>query len=168
MVPSAVAAWQGHLPILELLYEQQANVHAVNSFGCNSVLWAAQGRADLRTVEFLANIGCNVQLINHSGHGFLHKAAQRGNRKLASWFVRKYATIADVSPDQDGCVPSDLAGMENHHELAEYLGSCEIEIARQVVNDNRPCWLTPFSGGATNVWESGGGVLRMRSAIASC
>jgi ankyrin repeat protein len=37
------ACWQGHLDIMKYLHDNCCDVHKINSFGCNAVLWCAQG-----------------------------------------------------------------------------------------------------------------------------
>lgn len=153
------AAWQGHLPVLKCLHARQPTLAlSVNRFGCNAVLWAAQGTFEdpsLAVMEFLASVQCDFYLVNANGHGLLHKAAQRGRHALAVWFVERLMdrfalnpssngersdddedTCRDsdssdfvltrlVGPDAEGCTPSDLAGIEDHEELARYLARQE-------------------------------------------
>lgn len=116
----------------------------MNSFGCNAVLWCAQGDGDLAVVKYLHTIGCKVSSINCNGHGVLHKAAQRGNDGVCQWFLSQFhqchndlcsedLTILHISPDIEGCCPSDLAGMEGHEELAKYLSVNEQTLASRIL-----------------------------------
>jgi ankyrin repeat protein len=112
------AAWQGHVSVLRLLHERyRANVQTTNQFGCNAALWASQGpssarnnadngssndRDTLMVLQWLERVGCSLYAVNHSGHGVLHKAAQRGRRDLCEWFIeqRLFATKDSVNDDQ--------------------------------------------------------------------
>lgn len=73
-----------------LLYSKGCNIHTTNSFGCNAVLWCAQGKGEeLSTMEWLMQKGSRMDVTNHNGHGVLHKAAQRGWKVGCHWFVTK-------------------------------------------------------------------------------
>lgn len=130
------------------LHEQGCNIHNSNSFGCNAVLWFAQGeKGTLETLRWLQSIGCDLMLINVSGHGILHKAAQRGRRDVCSWFFdfcRKthsmdpaqqretgFSLLKIVGPDADGSCPSDLAGVEGYEELAKWLATNEMQLVQE-------------------------------------
>jgi ankyrin repeat protein len=88
------ASWQRHINVMEFLYESGCDIHVLNSFGCSPVLWCSQGTNGdgLLALQWLRNMGCNMRLVNHNGHGVLHKAAQRGQRNVAEWFVREECT----------------------------------------------------------------------------
>jgi ankyrin repeat protein len=190
------AAWQGHLSVLQCLYAHSPSLsRSINRFGCNAALWAAQGpfgnKSDNNSnnsarivMEWLESVGCNIFLVNSNGHGVLHKAAQRGNCALAEWFVERLVLLITnndqgqlpvsldqlVGPDTEGCTPSDLAGMEHHKHLAEYLARQEQKlILMQVQNTATKCplWFDkapPLAGSCDNVWEPWAGVSRMRAA----
>jgi ankyrin repeat protein len=129
------AAWQGHLKIMEyvnarlggqmefclcltliswyhsysFLHAQGCNIHTANSFGCNAVLWCAQGKGEVAVLEWLAAEECNLALVNNNAHGVVHKAAQRGWKLGCIWFfenIMKAQTIELslelVGPDTEG------------------------------------------------------------------
>jgi ankyrin repeat protein len=111
------AAWQGHGSVLRLLHGTYgANVQTMNQFGCNAALWAAQGPSSARNnsdngdgndtlmvLQWLERVGCSLYVVNHSGHGVLHKAAQRGRRDLCEWFIeqRLFAMAVKESDNED-------------------------------------------------------------------
>jgi ankyrin repeat protein len=178
------AAWQGHQPILDRLWQAGCNVQSRNRFGCNAALWAAQGRdASPATLQWLSQRGCSVLITNHSRHGVLHKAAQRGHRDLCQWFVVQWLRRPDdgggstgagtcqfwelIGPDCDNSTPSDLAGMEGHEPLAQWLVQMEMTLVLRFSSSTCaiPDWLTPYSSDVRFEWVPGGGVLRMRSVF---
>lgn len=85
------ACWQRHLHVMECLYRHGCDIHVLNSYGCSPVLWCSQGTNGngLEALKWLKDKGCNTKLVNHNGHGVLHKAAQRGQRDVAEWLVRE-------------------------------------------------------------------------------
>jgi ankyrin repeat protein len=85
------ACWQRHLQVMECLYRHGCDIHVLNSYGCSPVLWCSQGTNGdgLKALKWLRDRGCNTTLVNHNGHGVLHKAAQRGQRDVAEWLVRE-------------------------------------------------------------------------------
>jgi ankyrin repeat protein len=147
------ASWQGHGPIMEFLSATQqleqdgccCDIHRINAFGCNAVLWCAQGErgGDVDIMIWLLSKGCNMMQVNFNGHGVLHKAAQRGNDAVCMWFLETIITTRKDSkgvwdddiqavlpllgPDTEGYCPSDLAGMEGHEELARTLVKWEMD-----------------------------------------
>jgi ankyrin repeat protein len=144
----AWAAWQGHQEILEYLYEKNMKSRqdivfwqAVNHYGCNALLWAAQGLAQPSTLSWLVDVaGCSLTHVNANGHSVLHKAAQRNRADIVHW-LQDYllfknqdcintTCLALISPDQEGCLPSDLAGMEGYSAAAMAAYNCECTLFR--------------------------------------
>ncbi|KAL9179720.1 hypothetical protein ACHAXT_009010 [Thalassiosira profunda] len=127
------AVWQGHLEIMKFLHRSGCDVHASNSFGCNAVLWSAQGAGTGAALAWLWGCGVEFRLLNSNGHGALHKAAQRGCRETVEWLADAFLCGADgdgsifVGPDAEGNCPSDLAGMEGHEHLAIWIAERECE-----------------------------------------
>ena len=141
---------------MECLFRHGCDIHALNSYGCSAVLWCSQGTSGngLEALKWLRDRGCNMKLVNHNGHGVLHKAAQRGQRDIAEWLIReecaslvaessvgtptdsnldsmeRSALLALVGPDVEGYGPSDLGGMEGHGDFAEWLMAFEIRVCR--------------------------------------
>ena len=183
------ASWQGHLEVMKYLHSRGCNINAINSFGCNATLWAAQGEGGLETMKWLCDdVGCDVMRINENGHSVMHKSAQRGKQGVIEWVLnhtdgKLHETIKLIGPDLEQHCPSDLAGMEGHAELAEWLSEKEKDIAAQwhgqVVNggpdiSEPPKWLAEGleevqgmskliigSKVQMNAWEAGGGIRRM-------
>lgn len=168
------ACWQGHLEIMKYLKRRGCDVHKTNSFGCNAVLWCAQGEGNrLESMQWLLSIGCRMCVTNTNGHGALHKAAQRGRDDLVDWLVHhlKPMSFSWIGPDTEGCCPSDLAGMEGHVDLATKLAEHETALARILYNQPSteiPEWITLSADDfkfASNVWESWGGTRRLQKAL---
>ena len=184
------ASWQGHLEIMKYLHSRGCNINAINSFGCNATLWAAQGEGGLETMKWLCdNVGCDVLRINENGHSIMHKSAQRGKQGVIEWVLDRaegklYEAIKLIGPDLEQHCPSDLAGMEGHAKLAEWLSEKEKDVAAQwhdqVANGDSndtselPKWLAEGleevqgmskliigSKIQMNAWEAGGGIRRM-------
>ena len=134
------ASWQGHLEVMKFLHESGANVQKSNSFGCDAVLWCAQGEGTVESMRWLQSIGFKLMRINLNGHGALHKAAQRKRRELCEWLCRSVYDEIDeseisvglfdnIGPDAEGCCPSDLAGMAGDDELALFIAKQETRLA---------------------------------------
>ena len=168
------AAWQGHDAVVRLLRTVGgADLGTTNQYGCSPLLWAAQGaNSTVELMEWLTKYTPWWQR-NHSGHGVLHKAAQRGRANVCRWFVERCLLVEQcqldvVGPDEDGATPSDLAGMEGHEELARYLADVEMTYVKRYSAADRPTWLRePYAPEPRYEWENGAGILRMRSTL-SC
>jgi len=177
------ASWQGHLEVMTYLHSRGCNVHTINSFGCNATLWAAQGEGELEAMKWLCDdIGCDFTRINENGHSILHKSAQRGKRAVIQWVLERmkgqtHKAFELIGPDLERHCPSDLAGMEGHAELAEWLSDEEKDLAAQWyknVASELPEWIAEglqqvdvmsklIVGSKTqmNAWEAGGGTRRI-------
>ena len=136
------ASWQGHLDIMKFLHDNGCDIHLTNIFGCNSVLWAAQGAGSCVIMSWLFEVGLDFTLINSNGHGALHKAAQRGSEEVVHWLVNSVlcnkSSIAwdMLKPDEEGHCPSDLAQMEHHEQLAQEISKHECDCIIGLVGGN--------------------------------
>lgn len=133
------ASWQGHLPIMRFLRDAGCDVHAKNSFGCNAVLWAAQGDVNIETLSWLHQAGMDFYTVNSNGHSALHKAAQRGSITVCKWIVDTFLLqesddpkgLIFIEPDAEGHCPSDLCCMDGYKELAEWMKTIECSFLRR-------------------------------------
>lgn len=212
------AAWQGHVDVIDELLKAPTDVriittttnttiasplqpdpsnllHHCNVYGCNAVLWMAQGCGTVSVLQYLMGRGCHIRQLNRSGHGILHKAAQRGRHELCQWLIEnlfhghttsvtgggKEGSNLDVfhqviCPDNEGYLPSDLAGMEGYENLAGYLADQEQDLAREQWNSTigsteiermvtPPTWIhnAPVPS-PSRIWEPWAGVARLRYA----
>lgn len=165
-------SWQGHVEILELLIgcakDTEKLVQHCNSYGCNAALWAAQGAASVATFQFLQFVKCPLNVVNHAQHGVLHKAAQRGNPEICEWFVNAVLCRETewrlIGPDEDGCLPSDIAGMQGSEELALYLMHQEEIYAQRLLEHGIECpdWFSRTSVPCrSRIWEPYAGIARL-------
>lgn len=177
------ASWQGHLPIMEYLAQSGCNLNSNNVFGCNAVLWNAQGEGSVLTMAWLQSKGCKMTKINNNGHGVLHKAAQRGNAAVCEWFFENWILPPSgangdfklVGPDTENYCPSDLAGMEGNDGVARTVATLEVKYIENLLNccSSLPSWLidareeiaTRISDKEWDIWERFGGIRRMRSCL---
>ena len=142
------ASWQCHLDIMRYLRDAGCDIHTENSFGCNAVLWTAQGDATVETLSWLWQAGMNFYTVNANGHTALHKAAQRGSITACEWIVDTFMRddprgLIFIGPDAEGHCPSDLCSMDGHKELAEWMQTIECSFIRQYAATERslPKWL---------------------------
>ena len=204
------AAWQGQLDIMKWIYstyQHQSYPEAVslgeqnimedcfltvNKFGCNALLWAAQGTADAEAMDWLVRVAkVSLTHINSNGHGILHKAGQRNRPEIASWlqsFLRELLATIDVDeihasplsdiptktmserimpligPDEEGCTPSDLAGIEGHIELAVQMWEMEKATFLAILarTQSWPMSWTENPIALLDSWGPGCGVARFR------
>ena len=173
------------------LHQSGCDIHITSSFGCNAVLWSAQGAGTSESIAWLFQSGSDFTLINSNGHSALHKAAQRGSSGAVKWLVNTFLLEKEIdaaffiAPDMEGNCPSDLCGMEGHESLAEWISNKECDyFTRLIISatsvddflDNHciPSWLQEDlheaktkTGTASHVndmnarWGTGCGVRRM-------
>ncbi len=108
--------------VIRYLHKSGCDIHTPNSFGCNAVLWSAQGTDTSETLAWLMEHGADFGLLNSNGHSALHKAAQRGSAGVVKWLVNTFLAgsrdhgidwTVFIRPDTEGNCPSDLCGMEH-------------------------------------------------------
>ena len=124
------------------LHENGCDIHSTNTFGCNAVLWSAQGLGNENIFAWLhEEVGMDFSTVNANGHSALHKAAQRGSETAVKWLANKFLhdeTVARVMlcPDKEGNCPSDLCGVEGREdELAHWISQQECDfIIRSIGN----------------------------------
>lgn len=112
-----------------------ADVHTVNSYGCNAAMWACQGGTGLEICRFLFVRGINFMRLNANGQGCLHKAAQRGQMDVSKWLVSasdgpqlfsaEEGAVHFSPNDFEKSTPSVLAKYAGFDELAEWLAEKE-------------------------------------------
>jgi len=151
-----LSCWQGHLPIMLYLHSRGTDVGVINAFGCNAALWCAQSvEENLDAIKWLESIGGDIGLINYNGHSVLHKSAQRGKMNFCRWIIHSVDHVLQgvdsltfVTPDADSYCPSDLAKMEGHTKLVEFLALWECEVASKAIQQYQeggrislPLWL---------------------------
>ncbi len=171
---------------------------SVNSFGCNAILWSAQSsQSGLEAIQFLEKIGVKVQMINSNGHGVLHKSAQRGKKDVCDWIFglmkkapllgsggtdgkekQQLNLLSMIAPDAENCCPSDLAGMEGHSDLAQWLVNQEKKVCFAALKEKNnqciPSWLEKAlhdakhlanRSGLDGLWENGAAVKKIAAFI---
>lgn len=171
------------------LHRSGCDIHAANSFGCNAVLWSAQGPCTSESMAWLLESGADFGVVNSNGHSALHKAAQRGRSGAVKWLASTFLFEKDadaaffVRPDIEGNSPSDLCGMEGHESLARWIAGREYDYFVRSTsttsgdddlldNDDIPSWLqkdlreakscTKYHGCDTELqWGAGCGVRRI-------
>ena len=163
------------------LYEQKCDIHIQNSFGCNATLWCAQGNTTIEIIKWLHSKHCDFTIVNTNGHGFFHKAAQRGKNDIFHYVYQHLLMdkLTLFEPDLDLCLPSDLAGVEGYQDFAIEIAEMEIQLAIQAYQTKSlPEWLKKQMNQVIiththNIaelyeWESKGGIQRMIWAIQNC
>ena len=127
--PFCWSCWQGHLEVSKWLVQKGGcNPHAVNKYGCNATMWAVQGEADVKHLVLLRELGCSFLEHNVNGHGCMHKVAQRGKHEVAEWLCQEVPEMLKpehFNRDGERFLPSGLAEVEGHVELAEWLKNIE-------------------------------------------
>jgi len=104
-----------------LVEEAGADFRSLNRYGCNAGQWAAQ-TDDVAMCAWLRRVGLDLKLLNHNGHSCLHKAAVKGRRRVCEWLVAEGDLRAEhMRPDQDGNTPAQMARLEGHTQLADWL-----------------------------------------------
>lgn len=177
------------------LHNSGCDIHITNAFGCNAVLWSAQGDGSSKSLAWLLECGADFSLVNSNGHSALHKAAQRGSSQSVKWLVHTFLLkgymMGDqssfIAPDADGNCPSDLCGMEGHELLARWLSGQECDyMASQLAASNGldfqhiPPWLRKELHGVqalaragvhdsnADEWGAGYGLRRMALHLLRC
>lgn len=134
--PLMLAAWQGHIDCCAFLGEQRADLHHLNSWGCNAMHKAARmdgKHSSLEMLRFLLSHNVAASRANCNGHNALHKAAQFGSQEACQLLLEAGCRCREaMCQDRDRNSPSSLAFAAGHHRLAGELRHTEDLL-----------WLTP-------------------------
>lgn len=167
------ASWQGHLDVMKYLHQSGCNIHLINNFGCNAVLWNSQGAGTAKTMAWLFESGADFNLVNSNGHSAFHKAAQRGSIGAVEWLAdnvlsKDRAFWSFIGPDAEGHCPSDLCCMEGYDVLAGWISNKEFDWIIQLIrcatsaedlfgtySESIPSWLVQDLLDAKEIRENG-------------
>lgn len=107
-----------HLDALKLLLDHQADVHALDHFGCSALHWAARTNSP-DCIDLLVQRGLSVHQRDGQGRTPLHDAARFG---AVDAIHRLIAHGADPNAaDQLGLTPLHLAVQAGHREAVDAL-----------------------------------------------
>ena len=83
------SSWNGHLPAIEFLVSQGANIDSVdNQFGQSALFFAAEN-GQLDAVKLLIELGSNLQLINDKGQNLLMRACFSESLELVQYLIER-------------------------------------------------------------------------------
>lgn len=118
MTPLALAAWNGHLDLVQNLLERRADPDVRNHNGLTP-LFCAVDRARGELSMLLIRGGANLGTRGYRGRTLLHMAARSGDAGVARTLIRRGADVnaADIS----GVTSLDLAVWHGHLDMEELL-----------------------------------------------
>ena len=127
-----------------LVHHANADIHTMNSFGCNASQWAAQRRYNaIPMFLYLQNTGVDIKIKNKNGHSALHKAAVVGGFETCVWLISQGNLDAShLLADGDGNTPGEMARLEGFLELAQYLTEEEKRLTIRGENSMNSRWRT--------------------------
>jgi ankyrin repeat protein len=118
--PLGLAAFFGHLRIVELLLKNGADVSLVARNAQKvTALHAGASRGDAEIVKMLLEAGADANARQHGGFVPLHSAAANGNAPVVELLLL-HGALADAKTD-GGKTPADLATERGHQGLAAKL-----------------------------------------------
>lgn len=115
-----VAARGGHLHVAQWAHAQGADLHASDHDGVQS-LHVASGSGRLEVAHWLLACGASVDAATNFGRRPLHYAAHEGHIDVAELLVSRGAHLHFKATDLDGLLPLDLAKMERHTSMVNWL-----------------------------------------------
>jgi len=115
--PLLQMARYGHLPVVEYLVENGADVNATDKYG-NTALMEASDNGQLDVVHYLLDRGADI---NPSGpkRSPLQRALVGNERETAELLITRGADV--TRPDENGHTPLHIAAAHGYHEIAESL-----------------------------------------------
>eukprot|EP00434_Breviolum_minutum_P006178 symbB.v1.2.005446.t1/scaffold318.1/size313828/9 len=127
--PLMLSAWQGHVECCAFLVQRRADLHHLNSWGCNAMHKAARmdgQHSSLEMLQFLLSHNVAASRGNCNGHNALHKAAQFGSVSACRLLLdHGLKTRKAMAPDRERNSPSSLAFAAGYHRLAAELRHTE-------------------------------------------
>ena len=132
--PLMQAAYEGDLAQAKRLLARHANVNAVNAYGVNAMLLAAEA-SNTSLIDVLLKAGAKATSANADGESALHLVARTGNVDAAKLLVAHGAKV-DAHETFGGQTPLMWAAARRHAAMVEFLASKGADVnARSLVRD---------------------------------
>ncbi len=132
--PLMQAAYEGDLAQAKRLIAGHANVNAVNAYGVNAMLLAAEA-SNTSLIDVLLKAGAKATSANADGETALHLVARTGNVEAAKLLVGHGAKV-DAREKFGGQTPLMWAAARRHAPMVEFLASKGADVnARSLVRD---------------------------------
>ena len=132
--PLMQAVYDGDLAQTKRLLGAHANVNAVNAYGVNAMLLAAEG-ANTALIDLLLKAGAKANSANPDGETALHLVARAGNVDAAKLLLAHGAKV-DPREKFGGQTPLMWATARRHAPMVELLASKGADVnARSMVRD---------------------------------
>jgi ankyrin repeat protein len=132
--PLMQAAFAGDLPQAKRLLKAHADVNAVNAYGVNAMLLAAES-SNTALIDLLLKAGAKANSANPDGETALHLVARAGNVEAAKLLLAAGAKV-DAREKFGGQTPLMWATARRHPEMVELLASKGADVnARSAVRD---------------------------------
>jgi ankyrin repeat protein len=132
--PLMQAAYDGDVAQAKRLLASHANVNAVNAYGVNAMLLAAES-SNTKLIAVLLNAGAKANSANPDGETALHLVARTGNVEAAKLLLAHGAKV-DARETFGGQTPLMWAAARRHAPMVELLASKGADVnARGAVRD---------------------------------
>lgn len=115
------AAWGGHVGLLQVLIDAQADVNAVATVNNvrQSILQGAASKGYASVIRVLLEHGADIEFRDENGRAALHHAAQNGWNEATRELLQFGADLAVI--DRVGETPLNKAMAGNHTDVVETL-----------------------------------------------
>lgn len=113
-----LAAYDGHIDLVELLINEGANLDTKTEYG-STALMAASIHNNSDVVSFLINSGANLDIQNNKGETALYVAAYEGQLKNIELLIAKNANM-DIK-DNIGVTPLIISLLNREENIAKLL-----------------------------------------------
>ena len=132
--PLMQAAYEGDLAQAKRLIARHANVNAVNAYGVNAMLLAAES-SNTQLIDTLLKAGAKATSANLDGETALHLVARTGNVDAAKLLIAHGAKV-DAREKFGEQTPLMWATARRHPAMVEFLISKGADVnARSMVRD---------------------------------
>jgi ankyrin repeat protein len=132
--PLMQAAFEGDVAQAKRLLNNHADVNAVNLYGVNAMLLAAEA-SNTALIELLLKAGAKANSANPDGETALHLVARAGNIEAAKLLLQAGAKV-DARETFGGQTPLMWAAARRHAPMVELLASKGADVnARSAVRD---------------------------------
>lgn len=129
LTPLLVAAKQGHLDVIKILYSKGANISQRYDDGRNALHFAVQNKST-KCVQYLLKKGLHVNSVDHNGFTPVHSAAENGNTEMLK-YLRLCGSKMFAKRYTDNWTVFHFAAHSGSIDCVKYL----IDVAGYNVND---------------------------------
>jgi hypothetical protein len=131
--PLHLAVYSGSIETVSVIVMKKANINAKTFFEQNTPLHIAIQEGWRSLVQYLIDVGADVNIVNAVGRSPLHVAATTGRVDIGNILLHNKANFKEM--DFQGWTPQQVAEYHNHFDFQEILMRCGLKDSQYKITE---------------------------------